>query len=1149
MAENRHAELSIKATLDAKDAASGAREVREEVAKLGDAGSGASSGLEDTAQAVTEVGRAGGVAAENAAEAAQTLAKMGAAGGDAGEEIAAGAGAGASGVANLGDASETAGARIAAGADAAAKTLGNVGDAAEESGAKTDAAGKKAALSLEDVETKAREFKEALSQLSGAPLLEQHAVLVQLEAEFVKVIAANNDTSAAGIAMAAAQRQGLTDVRARIVAVSSELRAQAAQYGGLSTAAQAALLGIGTETQTVEKAIIAAATAIRDVDKQLIESGTIGPAQVAKIAKAYENARQTIAAANDGLENASAGELAALSRLEFELNRVNAKANELTNSSKDNALTLQEQEDAAAGLASALGNLAGSFGAADSGVKAVLSRSSQLFGAFGALKDRSAALNLNVLGGAKGLAGLGGQLGLVAIVAGTAAAAGLKLANANAENREEFEALKKTVLEFFSPLEGLATRFDALQEGRAWASIDAFRVALGRGRAELDLFNLAQRSGLPETEALTLATEENAYVMKFYRDALAAGAEGQALWQKAVNQSGGSALKLAENTRDLRGALDTITASSAAVRGAIADLNGEYKKSPDNTAQLITMAEALEDTTAKTKGLAKVEKERIAIIVDLLKRGPDATKEEKRFAEALLADAAAGRIASSVLNTIIRLKVDLASATDGTTRGLSDSLAVLRELTSEWDRNSQRIRVAIAADQTLLNQTDDLTEAQRRNRQAIIDGLRAVDDARQRSRDLESQRIATLATAEDELKNRTRQTHEQIVQRLTDLRSLIPFSDQYGETIKAIGAQLSELTTRQVHLSASDRERLEILAMLAARGNDLTDSQRTMATTIIDQAAACETSTAAMNVLYDIMSKLDTATNGSTDKLAAQVEALKLLTPQFDLNSKAINLANAEMERLLGNTDGMTAAQQRLYEQVIEGIKSIDDLTRSQKDLEKEQEKLLDLGDRMTKDQYKQYDANQKQIYSLQRQAEAQQGAVAVSLENIKANEQVEISTNKLVKVIEDGKEKWTNIGTEQKETAAVAVAAADEIATAAEQMAVQMGQSLEESASSWKSFLGQFDDGKTKLTGFSDTAKAVAPLVRQSIDLMADPTKLEALNTALGMVEARLGNIKQDFSDLPVVMDDFVRAAARVREAAADAAGNSPGYVNVTEQ
>jgi hypothetical protein len=475
-------------------------------------------------------------------------------------------------------------------------------------------------------------------------------------------------------------------------------------------------------------------------------------------------------------------------------------------------------------------------------------------------------------------------------------------------------------------------------------------------------------------------------------------------------------------------------------------------------------------------------------------------------------------------------------------------MATLRDLTRTWDLNSQRIRQAITDTQTILTQTDNLTATQRRNHQAVIDGLRAVDEARKRSQDLESARLTALATAEDELRNRSRDTNEQIIQRLTDLRSLIPFSDQYGGTIKVIAAQLQELIATTVTLSAQDRERLQIVVDLASRGNELTASQRELTTTIIDQAAACETSTAAMNVLHDIMSKLDTATNGTTAKLTAQFEALKLLTPAFDLNKNAINLAVGELERMLTTTDGLTAAQRKLYQQVIDGIKNIDDLTRSQQDLEKEQIKLLDLGDRMTKEQFKQYEANQKQIYSLQRQAEAQKGAVTVSLENIKANEQVEISTNKLIKVIEDGKEKWTNIGTEQKETAAVAVETGDAIATAAEEMAKKMGQSLEESAGSWKSFLDKFDDGKTKLTGFSDTAKAVAPLVRASIDLMSDTTSIAALDTALGNVETRLSNIKNDFADLPQVMDGFVQAAARVRKAAEEAAGNAPGYTNVTE-
>lgn len=1177
-------DAKLKIGVDASEMGPAAEKVGKlgtEIKKLGDQGEGAAGDLNKTAGALEKVEAAETGVAGSSREAAAALDGVGAAAQESSQAAVSGASGAAAAVEGVTAAAKQETAALEA-TGAAAVDAGNDAAAAAEKVAAGEreaaAEAKRLAAEIDKAAAESREFADGVAQLermtaeirqSDLALEAQRTAIVAVVGETEKLLRSQIEAGASGKDNANAAGNALLSMKARLADVNAEIAEEIGALRQAGVTGTNTFDGLKSSALDVETTLGLAFKQMNAGFEQLTESARVTPRQIGFIGQAIEATKIAMVQAGEQGIAVTLEQLAQLEKLEAEYTQLTAVANRLTNASKDNAVRLKETGAQITGLGMGIAQLGSILGPTGAKVGFMIGNISQLGSVMENLKDSAAALNLNTISAGSSAVTMGGQFAAVAVVLAAAAAAGVKVANTNAQNAEVTENLWQATKKFTKDLggdvrdtlsgyqHGLVSVANALDEqifqlGELGTTqkqsedaakdlthaMNEFAVSVFSGQSGVRLYNAAIRDGLPEEQARRLAVADSAAVMKFYEQSLRGGAEAQALWTRGLRESGGDTqkfiafiaqhnaemLRATSLTGRLTDARNADTKATAELRQVLDQLDSAWPEMEGNIAGMNAMADAVEEAAGKVKGLTKEERDRLQLIVDLLRQGTELTDEHKRLAAGLLGSARAGKEASGALNTLVRLHLSLTQATNGTTKSLAESFSTLRALTTAWDLNSQAIRTEIAATQAVLDSTDNLTAAQRRQHQTVLDGLKAMDAARAQSAAQESARVTTMVTMEDELNKRRDESSLAIKRLLTDMAALVPQSQLYGGVLRDLGGQLQAVLDSTNLLSIEDRKRLEVIVELAAKGHDLTDSHQAFAAAVIAAALAEEQATAAGVALAKVQSDLDRATGGSTARLQTSLEVLAILTRSWAENSVAIRRAVGDLEASINATDGLTEAQRNLYEKIIDGIKSIDDLTRSKKDLEEEQRKLLDIGMQMTQEQYKTYEANQKEIYSIQGRIEATKGQTAAQTEQLAANKNVTISQTELVKVIKDGQVSWTNIGTAQKDAADKTASVSTEAGKAASGGVKQLGDAATTTASQIKSVGTAIDDTASEL---SESSKEWVAEARKMAAIAAE---FEPLKLVLREIEGGVDRVISKFGSMTKAVED---SAARTVRAA----------------
>lgn len=1181
-------------------AAAKTKKLGDAIEKLGESGADASGDLNKTAAALEKVE----AAEEDVVGASQQAASALGGVGQAAVESSGAAAAGASGVAQaVGGVTlavdEERAALLASGADAvdsgavAEAALDGVADAAENAADEARDLGK----ATEKAADEADGFKDAVRNIeamaealrkSDLELEVQRQGFVGIITEVEKLVAEEIQRGAAGRDNANIAAKSLVGLRGQLADVNAEIKDQVEAFRNLGAAGGAAG-GEGAAAQDlVAQRIALAEAAVKKAQDQFVQTGRISKAAVNEVSQTIESLNIAIENTTGTTAQATDAQVAAWQKLKIGQTQVNETANRLTNATKDNSIALQESGTQISAVTGAIAGLYGALGKQQTVVSSLAGQTGNLAQSYQQLKSAAAAMNLNTLSASASTAALTSQFAAFLAVAAAAATAGLKVANANEQNREATDGLWKGTQKFAGAigrdfLDTLSGWQYALQSVyNAQYDVKANLLTLGTteeeskratkdlvhafnelavsafsGQSGVKLYNIAIRDGLKEEEARSLAIENSASVLKFYEASLKAGAEGQELWTRGLRESKGETAEFitfiqAHNAEMKRAATlsgqaeaarKTETEATLALRIALDQLDQAFPDAQGNTAAMNALADAIDEAAGKVRGLTKEERERLDLIVELLRRGDELNDSQKKALATLVGMARAGKDASGTLNTLVRLQIMLQQATNGGNKSLAEALNTLHNLSGAWDLNSQAIKRSIAEAQNALDNVDHLTAAQRRQYQTVIDGFRAMDAARAQSAQLESARIATLVTAEDELTRRGSVATAAIRERLADLANLIPMSATYGGVLKDLASQLQQVTDGTVTLSAEDRGRLEVIIELTSRGAELTASQQAFAVSLINSALAADKATLAGNALAKIHAQLDYATNGTTQKIETQLAVIAELTKDWELNELAIRRAVEEYDNILKSTDGLTAAQVRLYGEIVQGIKRIDELTKTQTDLKISQEELLDTIAGGTREQakaaYAAYAANEKEIFSIQGKIEATKAHTEAQAVNLQTLKDVTVSTTQLVKT---GENSWTNIGTAQKGAADSANVAGD----AAKNAATKIGDASKEIAGATGNVehLGTSANttadsvnriGSAASDAASELSASSQKWVEDARRMAASAAEFDKVKRVLQDIENGVTRVMDKFNNLPKVIED---AAARSAKASGYASG-----------
>lgn len=1188
---DRDAKLRIQTELvGTEKAAEGVAELREQVEGAGSAGAGAADALESTAAAIGKLDQGTADAADSSRQTAAALNDVA----ESAREMARASTESAAVAAQATDAGVAAAERQeaatrAAGA-AATATSAAVSDGAEEAAAKIDD------LTAE-FERQAKAARESGKAFGTAEAINQVQALTTAVRESGTTAEAQREAlkgMAAAITAAFHEAQldpkliEQTDLfRDALGVVESAIRDVDAEIARAADQGTARFGEIRTSALSFGDAAAIAIKSVNSAWEQYNDTARITPGTLTEIAQTTQAVAIALREQAAAGQSITAEQIQLQQRLQTEVATLTEKAQELTKASQDNKVALKDTDEQVKGVTSSLLGLASALGLNVGKIGGFVGNAGKIGEAYDKLQKNAKALDLNNIAATKSLGAIGGQLALVVATFLGAVKAGKELAAVNRENAEStdmaYDSVKKLV---GTPLKGLADGWDGVQRAlqSLLVSMDAYVsyrdadlgfgdaerrsrdfghalaelvAALRSGRSGVDLYTTAVRDGLDPVKAMGLAVEDNAKVMKFYEDSAKGGAEGHELWMRALRESDGDTAKflafIEEHNARMQAAVNA-HAEYASAQKSSAEAAKELHKDLDTLDRLLPLvgkgeigalgelADQIDESTKKVRGLNEAERERIAILTELLRRGSDMTEGEKRLAAGLLAQVRAGKEASAVLNTLTRLQISYDSAIRGSSQELRTSFDVLQALGRQWDLNSQKMRQAIADTQAVLDRTDNLTAAQRRSYQATIDGLRAVDAARAQSAALETARIATLEAAEDELKNRSLETSKAITDRLTDLAQLIPLSSEYGGVVADLGSQLQQVIDNSVTLSGVDRERLQVIADLTAKGHELTAAQQAVALKLIEQARAGEQASSALNAVARIYADLDRAVDGSTKTIDTSIEVLRALMTSWDGNSIAIARALTELDAAVEKTDGLTKAQRRLFEQINETASGISSLEQTKRDLEKRNRELIDLAGELTAEQYKEYEANQRQIYSVQGQIEQTQSLLKVQTEQITSQKNVVVSTNQMVKVIEDGREVWTNIGTAQKDAATATSEAATATAEAADEFQNTITQKLADGTTVIHEVGEAATETATKLESIATAANESAPTVSAAFQKWVDDGKLAQVKEDLTAIEEKIRLVREGCRDAPKDIEPLIEMLKTLGDTASKAAGGTAG-------
>lgn len=798
---DRNAKLSITTELEGTEqAAAKTRDLKDAHVELGDAAGKVSAELQDTAVSVERVADAERAAAGEAENARVAIADMGATSASSSSEIVQQSAAAAAGVAEIGD--------------AAAKSADETAEAA-----------KRTEELIKSVTSGLRQQFESIRSGGGA-FTDQLAALRSYEAELQKIADEHEANGNAAKGSAEATQTALADVRKHIAEVTAELKREADEFEGLSATARAALGSIEPAVISVDQAITIAAQEVAKANEQFKETGRIAPRQLGFVVQAVESVRLAQMAQGEVGEQTAAAQVAAYKRLEGQLVSLTSRANALTNAARDNAVGLKETGNRIAGVGLAVQDLGRFLGPTGEAIGNAAARLGLLGANIEQAKDALHGLNVNQLGAAKGALGLGVQIASAVAVFAAAAAATAKLSSENQEYANTLQDVKKWLDANLNPLEGTKSRLNGLNEALpklisnwqdftyalAVGNIDVaereakgftdslLQLAIGvaNGRTELDLWNISGDANFKLVERMALTNERYTEVLKFYRQAQAVGTDGQALWSKALAESGGTAAGLEAATRRL---------------------NSELKALGDGSAK----------AAAEAKKLELAQWQAASSIAQMQKVVIDAKNEIARFDVAI----------------------------NGTTVILNDALRTLAGYVEGGKRFSVEARIMADATQTVLDRTRNLSDVQRANIQAVIDAALENDKLTESERRYVEQLASSIIAGQ----NKTASLRDQIVANTelqTSIQSLLDTvreetsaQDERATAIGRAAAAAEEELAANEAIDPSRRAQLETIISLAKEIDVLNEQQKASADRTKATADAFDVATEASDAYGD----------------------------------------------------------------------------------------------------------------------------------------------------------------------------------------------------------------------------------------------------------------------------------------------------------
>lgn len=1139
--------------------AEGMAVIRKEIDAGGEAAKRTANALSGTAAAAGEVAAAEGEAAGATAKLAGALSVAGDTATGAGEKQAQAALQGAEAAEGVtasvqGQAAATRAAGEAAvdsGEDAqrAAKETGSAVDKLTQDWKEEIQAAKAAGVAFDEATAAAAiEKLSSMIRASGDSLENQKAALEGLAAGIVEDYGDVGD--AAEGAGKEQTEQGkligtvLASVRAKISEVDAGMR-------GVGEAGKAGGDEVRATFLSVDDALKLLNASVDDATQKLIETGILPKSALAELPKLIETVNIAMEQTAGTSSAASAAQVQNLEAVRGKLDELNAVANRQTNAAKDNTGALQEQGNQVNALTGALSGLLNVTGSGSTVFGTMVAKIGEGASAFERTKSAVKTLDLNTLSATKSMAALGAQAALFVAAAVAGAAAGSKFASVNRENADVVdgytERLKKWIaVDFKDEIDGVNLALQgsgtAFQTYLAWLTLGAARNFEDGSAIRFRI--AAVRDGITAMEAEAITAKAGAKAWEFYETTRLAGAKGQELWAQALRESEGDGKKFLAFIKAHNSELQI----ARSITGQATEANNERKKSTldlqialrdlditmrseataERAALLTRTAAAAAEAAGKIQGMTAVDRDRLAIIGEILARGSDMTKDQERIAEGLIAQARAGKAASESVNTLIRLYLQFDIATDGTTKKLASMEKVLSVLTEGWNTNADTVRqrtAQAAADmQSALDATDQLTEAQRAHFQAEIDWLNAVEAERERIESFAAARTGRFAVDTEQAENRVRAA---IQARLTDLRSYIPLSDTYAAAIQATSAELADLAANTTGLGSVEKERLDLIVELSAKGSEMNAVEREIVTQLLAEAEAGAATSKALNdlaaakvALAAATEGITTATNGSTLAINLNIQKILEMIPAGEQHAVILDKLAAALRSQLAATDGITNAQRDRIAQIATLAENSEKLTVSEKRYAEALIATVQAGNHLkvsytdiiaeeqkrTASIHEQIEALQQQIELMERAQGVTEDQTAINLDQGASVDYLRQKQAALQRELGDGLTVWNASNEVQKQEADLAV---ERLARMHEE-----AMSREKSRSSQTALNVALQDGKVAITNLTDASVAN---VQATIKLgESHGTLSERSKTAADRMRELQGTIP----DVSVVMD-----------------------------
>lgn len=717
-------------------------------------------------------------------------------------------------------------------------------------------------------------MKEAI-EASGKPLEEMPAEFRQAFETGQQQVAALSAAMETAKARTEAMRDTFRQTTPAVKDTADAVRdvGKAAEESSSDTAA--AFEKIRGEAASFEDTAAGAISKVEAAWQSFNQEQKLTQAQINDVGQAVESLRIVMAQQAETGVQASQEQIQVLSRLEGEYSELTARANQLSNATKDNAINLKETGTQVNAVAGGVQVLAGLMGPLGKQVGSVAGEVGNLASTAQQLKGTLGALDVATLGAGKSAAALGVQVGAVAATAVLAVTAGLKLAGANEKNKEVIDDLlpsladlRKAWADVLLMFGTVADRMGAVQGevnklATGDGSIDALRVAAEGGADALHKFHEAVAQGIPEGNAaagaIALANSELREKRKQLLDSV--GAENAATESTRANaeQHRTAAGEVRSHTTALdeyataqQKANDAVSAAgvavtvleqahagtTAAISQGAAVISSYIQESDKNSVALGQLATALQTALDSTDGLTKAERGRIQALIDLAKNANGLTDAEQKRAAALAQAIISGKAATEALN--------------------------------EQGEAAKKAAEAIAEAGTVTGEaataTDSYTDAIRRHIEAIDDKLRAMGQSQTAGEALSAIDL-DAGTSADYLRMKRESLARELEGSLSVWRSATEATNTQKDAQAELAAIIEREKTAQTGIATAAQQLYVVHSSNRDVFTNLTEAQNRAATATIKVYEATQTQIERAREAAEVIREL----REETDKLTTSM--------------------------------------------------------------------------------------------------------------------------------------------------------------------------------------------------------------------------------------------------------------------------------------